>query len=335
LLLPLIIWRPLIWGMVYLPGFYTMTRTGENYGTLRQDALDTGVMLLLFVIGVGAQIYRYRRVSTPIQKQQTKWLLFGMICAFLVAGIYVVLVNVVGLLEDGGVTSLLLRMFGRTARQLAFLMLPLTMAFSILRYRLWDIDILLQRTLVYVPLTAILAGLFAAIVTFSQRISVAIVGYESVVATVITTLLVVAAIEPMQRRLQDFVDNHFKSSPDPEAQLKLFGERVQLRLSSVEPQHLIRRFAQEATGAFQAECGAAYIARGSILVRVYPDSGWNDDDAIVTIPLLTRQRRIGAIALGERPYGREYARTDLINLGRTATIIATAIEQDTHADQAA
>jgi hypothetical protein len=331
LLAPLFIWRPLIWGLVYLPGFYTMTRTGENYGTLRQDALDTGVMLLLFVIGVVAQIYRYHRVSTPIQKQQTKWLLFGMICAFLVAGTYVVTVNVLGLLEDSGTTSLFLRMIGRTVRQLAFFLLPLTLAFSILRYRLWDIDLILQRTLVYAPLTAILAGLFAAIITFSESISVALIGQKSIVATVVTTLLVAAAVEPLQRVIQDFVDNHFKSSPDPQARLKEFGERVQLRLSTVEPQHLIRRFSQEATSAFQAQCGAAYIVRGSVLERVYPQSGWRDEDAVVTIPLLTGRKRIGAIALGERPYGRQYERTDLVNLGRTATIIAVAIEQDTAA----
>lgn len=331
LLVPLFVWRPLIWGIVYLPDLYQTVRTGDNYGTLRQDGLDIGLMLLLFVVGIVAQVYRYRRVSTPEQRQQTKWLVLGMICAFIVAGLYVLLVNVFGVLEGKGGAAILGRMVGRTFRQLALLLLPLTLAFSILRYRLWDIDLLLRRTLVYVPLTGILTGMIAALISLSKRLTVEMVGQNSILVTIGITLLAVAVSEPLKDWLQDNVDRRFKYAPDPQQQLRAFGARVEQRLSRVEAHQLLRRFCDQAVTAFEACGGAAYIAHPDGLKRIYARGDMQDER--ITIPLLApmggeRVKRLGAITLSARPFGRAYERQDRIVLGQTAAIVAAALAQD-------
>jgi hypothetical protein len=327
LVLPMFIWRPAIWVISYLPNYLATTRTAENYGTLRQDGLDTALMLSLFAIGIGAQVYRYRRVYNRTQQLQTKWVLWGILIAVVVTGTYIVIVNALGLLSNGGANELLLRISGRTIRQIALFMVPLTLAFSILRYRLWDIDVLLRRTLIYAPLTAILAGLFAALVPLAQSITVAFTGQESIVATIVATMIVVAAIEPVKQTIQTLVDKKFDETPDAHQHLEKFGERVQKRLSAVRPRQILRRFTDEAITAFQADGGATFFVRESKLESIYT-RGVENQDTRLTIPVHARGKQVGAIVLGERNDDRPYSKRDRALLEKTAAIVGMAIEQD-------
>lgn len=325
-LIPLVVWRPAIWGLVYLPDFYLTTRTGDNYGTLRQDALDIGLLLALLIGGIISQIYRYRRVSTLEQRQQTKWLLFGMIGTLSVVSLYVLLVNVFGLLEGAGGVAVFQRMVGRTVRQIALLMLPFTLFFSILRYRLWDIDVLIRRTLVYAPLTALMAGLIAALVTLSKSLTLGVIGQNSIFATLGITLIAVAVGEPLKDWIQRGVDARFKYAPAPDVLMQKFAERVEHRLSLTVPDQLVRRFCDEAVTTFEASGGAAYLADGTTLRRVYVRG--DVERELITIPVLGKTGRLGAIALGRRPFHRAYDRADSIALGRAANVVARALEQD-------
>jgi hypothetical protein len=327
LILPMLLWRPAIWVLNYLPNYLETTRTLENYGTLRQDGLDTGLMLLLFAIGIGAQVYRYRRVYNYTQRLQTKWVLWGMLIAVLVTGTWIILVNAAGLLEDGGANTLLLRMIGRTIRQIALFMVPLTLAFSILRYRLWDIDLLLRRTLIYAPLTAILAGLFAAIIVLSQRVAVALTGSESILAIVAATIVVVAAVEPVKQGIQNIADRRLKDTTDPQGDLARFRVRVEKRLSAVRTGQLLRRFADEAVAAFQAEGGAVYRMENNQLARVYV-CGTPPEPPPMIVPVRANGAPIGSIALGWRRDERPYSKQDQAWLEETAAVVGTAIEQD-------
>lgn len=327
LILPMCVWRPAIWVLAYIPNYLASPHSAENYGTVRQDALDTALMLGLFAIGIAAQIYRYRNIYNPVQRLQTKWVLWGILIAIVVAGTYIVIVNALGLLQGGGADELILRILGRTIRQLALFMVPLSLAFSILRYRLWDIDLLLRRTLIYAPLTAILAGLFAALVTLLQSIAVAFTGQQSLVATVITTMVIVALIEPLRDALQKIVRRKLRDAPDPHAQLEKFNLRVENRLSAVRTRHLLRRFADQAIRAFQADGGAAYLERADGLTPVYTP-GDTASPPVLLIEVKARDKRIGAIALGERTDQRPYSTQDRALLEKSAAVVGTAIAQD-------
>ncbi|MFQ6102587.1 MAG: hypothetical protein ACE5OS_15355, partial [Anaerolineae bacterium] len=118
---------------------------------------DMMYFLLLGGIGVGlfAQVYRYRRVSGPAQRQQTKWVVFG-----LGATVLVLLTWTFGFElypPPPGPTRLFLNLFGAGALFPVILSFPLSLTIAILRYRLWDIDVLINRTMVYGALTGALA----------------------------------------------------------------------------------------------------------------------------------------------------------------------------------
>lgn len=326
-LVPLFVWRPLIWGSVYLPNYRAAIRTGENYGTLRQDPLDTALMVGLFLIGIFSQVYRYRNISNQTQRQQTKWLVLGVVGAITVAAAYVIAINALGLLERGGWDTLLLRLIGRTTRQLALALLPVALAFSILRYGLWEIDVIIRRTLVYVPLSGILAGLFAATITLSQKLFVALTGQQSDLATVLTTLVVVAAFTPIRDRLQASVDKRFKNVSDAAVKLESFAEQIRSRVTPIEAHQVIRRFLEEAVAASGAKGGTVYLENGGALQPIQTLGAW-DGHAALSVPLTLNGMSIGKLDLGARKDGDNYPAHDRAALEQAALVVARAIEQD-------
>jgi hypothetical protein len=111
---------------------------------------------------IGAQIYRYRRVSDSVQRQQTKWVVFA-VTLFLLAsigadlGLIMLLIFFPALRVPGALLQL--SSFTSLALTGVFLLIPLSFTIAVLRYRLWDIDIIINRTLVYGLLTASVVGL--------------------------------------------------------------------------------------------------------------------------------------------------------------------------------
>jgi hypothetical protein len=205
ILIPLPLWRIGIWLVNYIPNYKAASHTAENYGHTAQQAWDIGLFLLLLAGGIAAQVYRYRRLSTPAQRQQTKWVLFGMIITVLFVGTYVVVFNVLGYGKD---PSLVVSLVARVLRQLSLLIVPATMAIAVLRYRLWDIDFAINRSLVYGSLTVILLTLFAlslrAISTLAQGVS-----GGPLMAMLISMFVFALVFQPINRSLQKFVDRQF------------------------------------------------------------------------------------------------------------------------------
>ena len=117
---------------------------------------------LLFVgFMIVAQVYRYLRISNSVQRQQTKWVVFGVSIAI---GGYIVLVLVFAIFFPSASQSPLADILFYTTSYLLLLLIPISIAFAILRYRLWDIDLIINRTLVYGLLTAIVVGLYVLVV---------------------------------------------------------------------------------------------------------------------------------------------------------------------------
>jgi hypothetical protein len=153
-----------------------------------------------------AQIYRYRRVSDPAQRQQTKWVVFGLTTAL--AG-YLASTVFQALVPDGNQPGSLSAMVNALGISLAMLLIPLSIGFAVLRYRLWDIDVLINRTLVYGALTGALVAVYFGGVALLQGLVRALVGQDSDVAIVAATLAVAALFLPLRRRIQAFIDRRF------------------------------------------------------------------------------------------------------------------------------
>lgn len=90
--------------------------------------------------------------------------------------------------------------------------IPISVGIAVLRYRLYDIDVIISRALVYIPLTALLGGLYAASVALFQRLFVSVTGETSDAAIVITTLILAGAFTPARRALEGAVERRFKPS---------------------------------------------------------------------------------------------------------------------------
>src|ERR1700730_16233075 len=132
-LLPLFAWRPAIWGWVYPPNFFSLQRSGENFYFIPQDIRDLALFLALLGAGIVAQIFRYRYHSTPVQRQQTKWMVLGIAFAVIVVASYVIAINIMPAWQQQNSQALLMRLFSRTVNHLALLLLPVMLTFSILR----------------------------------------------------------------------------------------------------------------------------------------------------------------------------------------------------------
>ena len=165
--------------------------------------------VLLILVAVGVQGYRYRRIYDATQKVQARWFILGLIAAIIGTTAWTLLYESTTLVPYG---------LGRVYRnmlltpilsQLAVNAIPVALAIAILRYRLFDIDVIIRRTLIYSILTAILAGVYFGGVTLLQTLFTNITGSDSTLAVVISTLGIAALFRPVQVRVQRFIDRRF------------------------------------------------------------------------------------------------------------------------------
>ncbi len=181
-------------------------------------------MLGLLLTGVVAQVYRYRRVSGPAERQQTKWVVLGFAGA--ISGLLAVILfgEVLFSLAEPGTYG---ELAGGTAITLSMLLIPLSISVAILRHRLFDIDVVINRTLVYVTLTVSLALVYVSGVVLLQTAFRALTGQESQLAVVASTLAIAALFNPLRRRVQAFVDRRFyRRKYDAVKTLDSFGARL-------------------------------------------------------------------------------------------------------------
>jgi signal transduction histidine kinase len=125
--------------------------------------LSIPITLGLIASCLWAQVYRYRRRSTPAQRQQTKWVLFGLIVMVFAFTAYGVLPIFVPTLVEPGVREVLFFGLGRTLVSICMVILPLTLGIAMWRYRLWEIDLIVNRTFIYATLTGLMIGIYALI----------------------------------------------------------------------------------------------------------------------------------------------------------------------------
>jgi len=181
-------------------------------------------VLVLPLSIVGVQIYRFRRVSTWAQRQQTKWVLFGLVVgilgldALIQLGNFAVAQTANGSLY-GGFSGIL--GFGEIS------VIPITIGIAVLRSRLWDIDRIINRALVYLSLTVCLGGLYIGSVIGLQAILRAVTGQQSGVAVAVSTLVIATLFNPLRHRFQDLIARIFYRRKYNAAQvLGAFGDRL-------------------------------------------------------------------------------------------------------------
>ena len=162
---------------------------------------------VIFVALIYSQIYRYRRVSTPVQCLQTKWIVLavtvvlGVLIGLYVIGFFIPYSSIQQYSLVGVIVNLIF--------PIVTLLVPLSIGFSILRYRLYDIDVLINRTLVYGTLTALLVLLYIGLIFALQFLLQGVFKQNNDVAIVVSTLVIAALFQPLRHRLQQVIDRRF------------------------------------------------------------------------------------------------------------------------------
>ena len=173
------------------------------------------------VVSLLVQVYRYRRVSTLIQLQQTKWVVFGVLSAVLGSISIIVASKFLPHAQSPGTWGFLV---GNTVLYLFGALIPLSIASAILRSRLWDIDVLINKALVYGSLTALLALLYFGLIFVLQSLFQGLFKQNNAVAIVVSTLAIAALFQPLRHRIQRFIDRRFyRSKYDAAKTLEAFS----------------------------------------------------------------------------------------------------------------
>lgn len=210
---------PLSW--VLFPG------SPLNVYNLANWPLPVYLILLALVMGVAAQIYRYFRIANAAQRQQTKWILIGTVATVPAFLIVYLPVGLVPQFREPGVPRLLHTLFAEPFFQLTYAFSLICTVIAMLRYRLWDIDIIIRRTVIYGTLAALLALVYFGIVVVLQQLFASLSGQRSELVTVLSTLVIAALFVPLRNGLQTLMDRHFnRQHYDSQRVLQKFGELV-------------------------------------------------------------------------------------------------------------
>src|SRR5215210_7065900 len=234
-------WRPLAWlsgvvivvlsvgfGLAPGPVASLPRKIGNPFGLegfpWLSDAANVGFPLLALCIlaSVVSLVLRYRR-SRYEEREQIKWIAF----AASVVGLLFLISLVISLMYGSRPPSWTRLLDTMTA--LSFTEVPMAVGFAVLKYRLYDIDVIINRTLVYSSLTAILVAVYFGGVTATQASFRALTGQEKQpqLVVVASTLVIAALFNPLRRRIQEFIDRRFyRRKYDARKTLEAFSAKL-------------------------------------------------------------------------------------------------------------
>jgi hypothetical protein len=259
-------------------------------------------ILMAFALAALSLVVRYRRAE-PVERLQLRWVAF--------AGIIAAALSPLGFLDlEAGQALFIVALCG----------LPVAAGVAILRYHLYDIDLIINRTIVYVLLTAVLAGVYTASVALMQRLFVAVTGERSDAVFVLTTLVVVAVFTPAKNGLQSFVDRRFKEIGDPTAPLAAFVDRLQGGIWRLDPDLVVQRMLAVSVDSLAASGGTVDLGD-----RRVAQVGADDVPPVLTVSAGTEANRV-SLTVGPRTAGAPYEARDRAALDDAVGAVADALD---------
>ena len=215
----------------WVPVYFAVSPTSPTPTSLQTTYIASLVWILVIIAPMlYAQFHRYRNVSTPAERQQTKWVIYGF-------GIWLVLTFLSSIPYMRAVSQPAEAPAPASVVGLGLLwwftqaILPVSLAFALLRYRLWEIDQIINRTLVYSTLTVILALVYLLSVVLLQVLFRGLTGQDSPFAIVISTLAIAALFNPLRQRIQVLIDHRFyRSRYDASRALSSLSEGMRNRV---------------------------------------------------------------------------------------------------------
>jgi uncharacterized membrane protein YhdT len=230
-------WRPLAWLTVafILVGVISFAFSpGALMGVLGpienplgiegfSNAYDKAILFImapLLTAAVALSVFMRLRRAVGVERQQIKWFAYAAAANISASTLAYVIPGVID-------TPLWFERVGFALNIVFIPAIPIAIGIAILRYRLYDIDIIINRTLVYGSLTAMLVVLYFGGIVVLQRVFVILTGQQSTLAVVASTLLIAALFTPLRRRIQSFIDRRFyRRKYDARKTLEVFSTKL-------------------------------------------------------------------------------------------------------------
>ena len=263
----------------------------------------------LALAACGAALLARLRRAGSVERQQLKW----VAAAGGLAAATNLLVNALPIVAPLQVVQLL-----------TLLAIPVAVGIAMTRYHLYNIDVILNRTLVYVIVSGFLAGLTAALVGTIQGTFVAVTGQRSDAAIVITTLILVGVFSPLRELAQRFVDRRFKRAAKGLTGLGSFATEVRQFAGISDSQRLLMRLLSESVATFDATGGAAELRGQDGSFSAHTIGSW-DGDSRVTATINDRRGTVARIRLGPRVSGDPYSEHDVDQLRDAADAVTEVL----------
>jgi signal transduction histidine kinase len=268
-------------------------------------ALAAALSLVTMAVMLYAPVHRYRRVSSPIVRQQTKWVVYG-ISTTLVAYFLIALPAALGIsMEQGSLYGL----FSVTGATLVFLFIPLSIGIAILRFRLWDIDPIINRTLVYGGLSFLTIAFYILVV---GGFAIYFRNNESnIIISFVATGMVALLFEPLRQRLQRGVNRlMYGERDDPATVLTRLSQRLD---SALAPESVLQTIVETLAQTLRLPYAAISLLDEE---PRFTSSRQLPPSDLIHLPLIYQTERVGQLLLAPRSPGESFSPADmkLINL---------------------
>lgn len=280
-------------------------------------------ILLSFGGGIVVQVYRYRRLANQVQRQQSKWVFFGL---GIMASGYIVWTGLSALLYFQGMfADVLVQALFNISQICLLLLIPLSLGFAILRYRLWDIDVIINRTLVYGALTASIIGIYVLVVGYLGALFRA---SDNLAISLFATGCVAVLFQPLRGWLQRGVNRFLYGQRDePYTVITRMSQRLEVALAH---DAILPTIVETVAAALKLPAAVIELARENTFEAVA--SYGKPAGEMVALPLTYQGETVGQLRLSPRAPGEAFTPADrrlLGELARHAGLAAHAVRLTT------
>jgi len=262
----------------------------------------------LNVSGLGAQIYRYKRISDFIEKQQTKWVVYGLTIG---VGGYMIIRLFSLLNHDPNGSGLPVTLAISTLAIFLMLSLPISISISVMRYRLWDINPIINRTLVFGALSASTIAVYVLAVGFFS--SYFQHNQASFIVPFVATGVIAILFEPLRKRLQRGVNRlMYGERDDPATVLTRLSQRLD---EAIEPSSILPTLVETVAQTLRLPYAAITLSSESEEPHVIAEFGQPTSE-LIRLPFTYQTEQMGELLLSPRAQGESFSPADfnLLNI---------------------
>lgn len=309
--------------LVY-PPLQSWSTTNESFSLL----------LLLWYLAwpltaIAAQVYRYRRASNSIQRQQTKWVVLGFTLSIALVIVSSVFYFAAPMVVASPTLTAALLVVGRLINLLVPTVFAVSLAIAVLRYRLFDIDLILNRTLVYGGLSAFVVGMYVLSVGAFGALFHSAEGSSNLFISLLATAALAILFQPLRERLQRAVNRlTYGKRDDPYAVISHLGQRLEATLA---PDAVLPTIVESVATALKLPYAAIELTTndGRLTTQVhFPMSIIRSPSSVVRLPLTYQHETLGELIVAPRVGEGKLSDADLRllnDLARQAGVAAHAV----------